>query len=157
MNAHDVLSHGSDAISRHYWAEQQSSWQCGAGLDGSIRRWLPTLVFHIPLTPQPHQLKLYMFMALQLVTGKQAQVGIKGECYSDIPPKEATRVSKFLTCLLAAFEKLRAAEATVMQRRWVGEEIISRGHIAKDHKCSCWNQSNLTAKLNMVTASGTSP
>lgn len=44
-----------------------------------------------------------------------------------------------------------------MQRRCAGEEIISRGHIAKDHKCSCWNQSNLTAKLNMVTASGTSP
>lgn len=35
------------------------------------------------------------------------------------------------------------------------ERIISKGHAFKSPECSCWNQPNLTAKLNMLIALGT--
>lgn len=122
-----TISHNSDAISRHHRAEQQSSRQQGAGSDGSTHCSLPTLVFHTLFTPRPLRLPLCVCRASQLVTGKQAQVGIQGQRDSNIPPKEAARASEFLTCLLAASEKPCAAEAMATQMRSMGEEIISRG------------------------------
>lgn len=148
VNVHDVLSHNSDATSRHYWADQSSS-QCW---DSSTHCSFPQCLFHTPFAPQPQWSQLhtrgFAITDRQVSTGWNKRLTLfrhpswgsdKGQQVCDAPSR-------------GVWEAAFPLRQDPWERRSSPEVVLSQ--IAN---AAGWNRSNLTAELTTVAALGSPP